>query len=627
MKFKDRSVFESLPEETLHSIRKGEVNGILIPRLKDEKVSATSESPYRIIIEAMDEGAVTVSSKGIILYCNHRFSEIVSSPLESITGSNFSAYISLRDRAEFRKLLKTSLKHPARGEVSTFTTGGETVFLQLSLVALPDQVEGDVCIVVSDITEIHKYQSYLQQLVEERTSKLKIANWKLHEDLKKLKKAEKELLLRDERYSLAVNAANIGTWDHIYTGKGLRMIWSDQMLNLLNLPPGTKLTPEIVKERIHPDDVKLVTDNLLDPKEKHTIYKWENRIIWPDNTIHWIHGTGQATHHDELGNILRMNGIALDITDRKQSEIEIRESEERYRMLSNTMLQGVLYIGVDCKIYRVNPAFCQLIGYEESELRDLNIDKLIHPDELEITIKGVDKLIAEEFSSLKQERRLVRKDRKIIYVNLNIAYVKNTHGNGEYFVASIEDISKRKRTEKKLRESKEKFKQLANTIPQLSWIARADGYISWYNDRWYEYTGTSQRQMEGWGWQKIHHPKYLSSVLKRWRASIASGETFEMVFPLLGKDGIYRDFLTKITHLKDNKGNVEQWFGTNTDISELKKIEKELESSREKLSIALENGNIGTWELNLLTNELICDERTEKMFGNGFQNPGCRWEF
>jgi signal transduction histidine kinase len=87
-----------------------------------------------------------------------------------------------------------------------------------------------------------------------------------------------------------------------------------------------------------------------------------------------------------------------------------------------------------------------------------------------------------------------------------------------------------------------------------------------------------------------------------------------MVFPLLGKDGRYRDFLTKVTPLKDKEGKVEQWFGTNTDISDLKKIEKELESSKEKLSIALENGNIGTWELNLLTNELIWDDRTEKMF-------------
>lgn len=608
-------------EETLNAIRNGEVDAIVVSGLNGDKVFsiASSETPYRIIIEAMDEGAVTVSSKGIILYCNHRFSEIVSTPLEQISGSDFSDFISLSDRAQFRKLLSTSLKHPVRDEVSVFSTGGETIHMQLSMVALPDQIEGDVCIIVTDITEIHKYQSHLQLLVEERTSKLKIANWKLHDDITKIKKAEKDLLLSDERYSLAVDAAKIGTWDHVFTTKGLKMIWSDQMLNLFNFPPGTKITPEIVTGRVHSDDRNLLTDNLLDPKDKSTIHTWENRVIWPDNTMHWIHITGQSTHHDAVGNVLRMNGVAFDITDRKKSETEIRVSEERYKLLSDTMLQGVVYFGVDGKIFRVNPAFCQLIGYEENDLLEKNIKQLFHPDEIEIIIKELDKLMKKDISSLKQERKFIRKDRKIIYVNINVAYVKNTDDIGEYFVTHIEDISKRKRAEKKLKESKEKFKLLANTIPQLAWIARADGYINWYNQRWYEYTGTTQKQMEGWGWQQLQHPKYLSGVVKRWKASIATGESFEMVFPILGKDGIYRDFLTKSTPLKDNNGKVEQWFGTNTDISELKKIEKELESSREKLSIALENGNIGTWEWNLLTNELIWDERTEKMF---FIQPG-----
>ena len=82
-----------------------------------------------------------------------------------------------------------------------------------------------------------------------------------------------------------------------------------------------------------------------------------------------------------------------------------------------------------------------------------------------------------------------------------------------------------------LRESEEQFRTLANAIPQLCWMANADGWIFWYNRRWYDYTGTTPQQMEGWGWQSVHDPEALPKVLERWQASIATGQPFEMVFP------------------------------------------------------------------------------------------------
>ena len=117
---------------------------------------------------------------------------------------------------------------------------------------------------------------------------------------------------------------------------------------------------------------------------------------------------------------------------------------------------------------------------------------------------------------------------------------------------------------------------MANAIPQLAWIARADGYIYWYNERWYAYTGTTPEQMEGWGWQSVHDPALLPKVLEQWKASIASGQEFDMEFPLRGADGLYRQFLTRGFPLKDAKGQVLQWFGTNTDITERKRMEKTL---------------------------------------------------
>jgi PAS domain S-box-containing protein len=118
------------------------------------------------------------------------------------------------------------------------------------------------------------------------------------------------------------------------------------------------------------------------------------------------------------------------------------------------------------------------------------------------------------------------------------------------------------------------FRTLAESIPQLAWMADPDGYIFWYNRRWYDYTGTTFEQMEGWGWQSVHDPDELPRVLERWTASIATGEPFDMVFPLKGGDGTFRPFLTRVMPVLDGEGRVARWVGTNTDVTETKQAEE-----------------------------------------------------
>jgi len=111
------------------------------------------------------------------------------------------------------------------------------------------------------------------------------------------------------------------------------------------------------------------------------------------------------------------------------------------------------------------------------------------------------------------------------------------------------------------------FRRLAEHIPTLCWIADAEGYIYWYNPRWYEYTGTTPADMRGWGWQSVQDPKTLPEVLDRWKEAISSAAPFEMVFPIKGKDGQFRPFLTRITPAFDEDGVLTNWYGVNTDIS------------------------------------------------------------
>ena len=120
------------------------------------------------------------------------------------------------------------------------------------------------------------------------------------------------------------------------------------------------------------------------------------------------------------------------------------------------------------------------------------------------------------------------------------------------------------------------FRLLADNIPTLCWIAHGDGYIFWYNRRWHDYCGTTPAQMEGWGWQSVHDPAMLDAVMARWTSSIASGEPFEMTFPLRGADGTFRPFLTRIQPLRDASGEIVRWFGVNTDVSAQYLVEDKL---------------------------------------------------
>jgi PAS domain S-box-containing protein len=139
------------------------------------------------------------------------------------------------------------------------------------------------------------------------------------------------------------------------------------------------------------------------------------------------------------------------------------------------------------------------------------------------------------------------------------------------------------RTAEELSRREAQFRNLAEALPTLCWMAYGDGHIFWYNSRWYEYTGTTPEQMEGWGWKSVHDPEILPDVMERWTASIRTGENFEMVFPLRRADGAFRPFLTRIVPVRDERGAIVRWFGTNTDITGQKEIERELRSANADL--------------------------------------------
>lgn len=140
-------------------------------------------------------------------------------------------------------------------------------------------------------------------------------------------------------------------------------------------------------------------------------------------------------------------------------------------------------------------------------------------------------------------------------------------------------IIERAKVEQALRESEERFRMLADHMSQLAWTCDELGDANWYNQRWLEYTGCTMDELRNRGWTTFQHPDYVKRVEESVSKSRESGEIWEDTFPLRGKDGTYRWFLSRAVPIKDDSGVIRRWFGTNTDITVQREVEQALRES------------------------------------------------
>ncbi len=343
-------------------------------------------------------------------------------------------------------------------------------------------------------------------------------------------------------------------------------------------------------EGVHPEDAPHCREVYQTAFHARRPFQREYRLRRADGQYRRVFETGVPRFQPD-GGFAGYIGSAIDITERKQAEEALRESEARHRQLADNLPAGFIYQIIqepDGRVYfsYVSAGVEALLGVTPAEVvaGPTTLYDLVHEDDLP-------HLRASETEAFHRHRPFECRFRSrtraggMRWLHCRSA-PRRLPGGGTVWDGIAVDITERVRAEEALRASEAQFRLLAETIPQLAWMARPDGYIFWYNRRWYEYTGTTPAQMEGWGWQSVHSPEELPKVLERWKASIATGEPFDMVFPLKGADGQFRPFLTRINPLRDEAGQVRYWFGTNTDISEQKRAEDALRASERSLQDA-----------------------------------------
>jgi PAS domain S-box-containing protein len=382
--------------------------------------------------------------------------------------------------------------------------------------------------------------------------------------------ARRQVERSEERLRLAQDAANIGTWEWDRTTGNQAL--SAELHQLFGTDASDVNYVQKWAERIFPDDLQNV-ERLMNEGYDSGDMEIEYRYQHPDRGLRWFYCKGRRRQGTSA-----MFGIIQDITQRKVSENALRDSENRYRIVAETAADAILTIDEDSTIHFVNSSVEDVFGYSPEEIVGKNLSILMPDYMRRLHEAGLRRYVETEQRHLNWEATelpgLHKSGRE---VPLEVSFGEYKKDGRHFFTGFARDISDRKRSEEALRRSEEEFRGLANSMPQLVWMANADGWIFWYNERWYEYTGSTPEQMEGWGWQSVHDPAVLPSVLKRWRASIATGQAFEMTFPLRGRDGVFRPFLTRVTPIRDYGGNVTRWFGTNTDISSEIRVQERLQ--------------------------------------------------
>ena len=162
------------------------------------------------------------------------------------------------------------------------------------------------------------------------------------------------------------------------------------------------------------------------------------------------------------------------------------------------------------------------------------------------------------------------------YFTFSYSPIKDSNAEVTGLFCACVETTARKVAEDRLQRNEQNLRILANSIPQLAWVAEPDGNILWYNDRWYDYTGTTFEDMQGWGWEKVHNPELLPTMLPIWKRSLKKGDPWEDTFQLRGKDGNYRWFLSRAMPIRDSNGKILRWFGTNTDIDDQRNAEEKV---------------------------------------------------
>lgn len=261
-----------------------------------------------------------------------------------------------------------------------------------------------------------------------------------------------QLAQTEARWKHALEGSGAGVWDWSITDD--KVLFSDQLVRMLGFEP-EEFQPHLSEwaDRVHPEDRDQVfkeIDALLDGSKPE--YRSEHRMLCKDGSWKWVLDRGTVIERDNEGHAIRAIGTHSDISWRKEAEIALRMSEERFHNAFDTAPIGMALVGLDGRWLEVNDSLCELLGYQEKELLQMTFVDVTHPEDLDVDQQYVERLIRREMDHYQMEKRYFHKSGQIVDVLLSVSGVHDAEGNVVHFVSQIEDITARKNERERIRQ-------------------------------------------------------------------------------------------------------------------------------------------------------------------------------
>jgi PAS domain S-box-containing protein len=335
-------------------------------------------------------------------------------------------------------------------------------------------------------------------------------------------------------------------------------------------------------EVVHPDDLHHTVAAQAEAHEAGRAYNVESRHRRADGVYRWFNVLGLPLR-DTQGHILHWLHLQIDIDDRKRAEEALRSVERNLNQIINTIPTHIYVLNTEGSVQYVNQAVMDYTGLSLEDVKQEDYrDRVIHPEDFK-RVRAGRAASLRRGAPFSTEQRVLSNDGQYRWFLVRYKPLLDEQGRIVRWYVAAFDIEDRKQAEEALRSAERDLNQIINTIPALAWSARPDGSAEFFNQQYLDFVGLSAEQASGWGWTAAVHPDDSNELANAWQRIMASKEPGEAEARMRGHDGEYRWFLFRASPVRDEQGNIVKWYGTNTDIDDLKKAEAAQQSSERNL--------------------------------------------